>query len=277
MSRTLLNKLNNLPYDEEHLEIVSWYLKHNKFHIPDGLTKDQTRKLIRNYKDFVLDGDKIIYKPLLLEAITTNKKEEILKEMYNSNLGLDAGIKSFYAKITNKYIGIKRADVAEFLKKQTPYQLTKNVRRVINKPIIADYPNHRWEIDLLDVSIYSGHNKKREYILSGVDCFSRKKLAIGIINKKPTTIIKGLEEIVRKQTDGTYPVILQADNGGEFVNELMTKWAKNKNVKLVNTRSHTPQSNGMVENWNKKLRQLMRDSFIRHSTEKRHLLIGLIF
>jgi hypothetical protein len=47
--------------------------------------------------------------------------------------------------VKDKYIGITRDEVETFLKSRTNYQLAKEPHRGINKPIIATYPNQRWQ------------------------------------------------------------------------------------------------------------------------------------
>ena len=44
------------------------------------------------------------------------------------------------------------------LKKQMNYQMTRPISKRINKPIVADYPNQLWCIDLIDLNLYLGHN-----------------------------------------------------------------------------------------------------------------------
>ena len=103
-------------------------------------------------------------------------------------------------------------------------------------------------------------SQKKIYI-EGIDFFSKKVFAIGILNKEANTIVDALDQVFNHWN--VYPSKLQSDNGGEFVNDIMTDWAKQHNVKLIRTNSYTPQSNGLVENWNLYLRNMMRESFIR--------------
>ena len=85
-----------------------------------------------------------------------------MKEIYDDpNIGLGLGILSFYKIVKDKYIGIKRDDVEFFLKNQTVYQITRELRKGINKPIITTYPNERWAIDLIDMELYE---EKKQWI-----------------------------------------------------------------------------------------------------------------
>jgi transposase InsO family protein len=61
------------------------------------------------------------------------------------------------------------------------------------------------------------------------------------------------------------PHILQSDNGGEFKNYQTKAWLKDNNIKPVYSLPYSPESNGLIENFNKQLRKMMRDIFIRNN------------
>ena len=66
--------------------------------------------------------------------------------------------------------------------------------------------------------------------------------------------------------EGTYPKLLQADNGAEFVNVDINPWAEKHNVKMVHTLTYTPTGNALVENFNKYLRKMINEGFIRYNS-----------
>jgi hypothetical protein len=70
-----------------------------------------------------------------------------------------------------------------------------------------------------------------------------------------------MDEICRKA--GVYPHILQKDNGGEFQGETNT-FMEQHNIKWINTLSYSPQSNGLIENFNNQLRKMLRELMIRN-------------
>ena len=134
---------------------------------------------------------------------------------------------------------------------------------MVNRPIIAKYPNHRWAADLVDMGYYSADNKNFKWILTIIDFFTKKVFAYALKNKEAETIRNGFEQIC--SSVNTYPLILQTDNGGEFVNEILRDWATDHNVKLVRTLSYSPTSNGLIENFNNLLRKMIREGFIRNN------------
>ena len=269
MARNLLLKFNNFDFSDETLEKVKDYLRTGDLYWGgEELSKTKQLKIRRQYKNFELShNDKVYYIPLHLEVVPKSEVQEILQKEYDDPVvGLGAGIKSFYNKITTKYLGIKRKDVEEFLKKQQPYQLTRSKPRIINRPHVALYPNHRWAADLIDVELYEGHNRQRKYILTVIDFFSKKVFAKPLLNAQSISIRNALDEICNENkdedNDPTYPLILQTDNGSEFKKDVR-EWCIENNIKQVKTLSYTPTSNGLIENFNNILRKMMRENFIR--------------
>jgi transposase InsO family protein len=265
MTTQIYRKLNLLNYSPENLKIVKEYLSNG--HIPPEFHEKKVERFIDHYKDFILKGNNIIYTPLNLLVVPDDKREDILKEIYNDpNQGIGLGIQSFYNKINSKYLNIRRKDVKDFLVNQSIYQINKPEPRPVNKPIVAKYPNHRLAIDLVDMTKYEGYNNHYKWILTAIDYFSKKVFAVPLKNKEDNTCLEGLKKIIHEQMNNTYPKMLQSDNGGEFKNELFEKWGKDHNVKLIHTMSYTPTGNALIENFNKFLRKYINEGMTRYNS-----------
>jgi len=265
MSKTLYLKLNNLDYSDNHIAALYDYLSTGSY--PEAFEYHQRYKMKRNYTDFKIIDGKIFYIPLNLEVIKESEQNELLQRLYNDDkIGIGSGIQSFYNKVASKYLGFSRKQIKEFLDLQEPYQLSKTKPKVINSPVIALYPNHRWALDLIDMTLYKSSNNNHKWILTVIDFFSRFVFAIGLLNKEGPTVLNGLESIITNQAQNTYPVIIQADNGKEFDNDALKKWSIAHKVKIVHSLSYTPQSNGLIENFNGILRKMIREGFIRTQT-----------
>jgi len=127
------------------------------------------------YADFQIKNNKIIYKPTGSIVLQKNEIENRLKNLYENDPNvLNKGISTFYKYVCSKYINVTRAECQDFLIKQKEYQLLYNPHKVVNKPIIAKYPNQRWQIDLIDMLPQVSKNHKYRYIFNIVDVFSRK-------------------------------------------------------------------------------------------------------
>ena len=116
------------------------------------------------------DGKNLMYTPTNLQVVSKISRKMILTKEYKNSFG--SGSRNFYKTIREKYLNIKRSDVAEFMKTQTVTQLTDGFKHRTNKPILAKFPNEIWCIDLIEINNYP-KNKGFEFILSIVDVFSR--------------------------------------------------------------------------------------------------------
>ena len=97
-------------------------------------------KIVIDGKDFAVEKDLLIYKPLNLIAIPSNNekmKNKVLEQVYKSPQSLAKGINNFHQLVLQKYLGIKRKDVIEFLKKQPAYQMYQSSPRNVNRALKA--------------------------------------------------------------------------------------------------------------------------------------------
>ena len=256
-----LYKQDEPLYNRENLEKLKQYLLTGK--LPDDLDDRQRKRFVDRFKKgYYVKDNKIFYKDL--ELVPEEEKTEKLQGLYDdANIGLGLGIISFYRVVINKYIGVNREDVEKFLKNQTVYQLTLEPHKGVNKPIITSYPNERWAIDLVDMNSYKDHNGGYRYILTCIDYFSKYVWAEGLKTNTAESVSQAMEKIATRAN--TYPKILQSDNGSEFKG-VFEDWAKENKIDHIKTLSYNPKSNGLIENFNKHLRKLIREGTIRYNS-----------
>ena len=210
-----MRRLNALKFDDNNIINIKNYIQYDQ--LPTSMSDYEKERFRRNYKDFVLENDKLIYKPKNIEVIPKTEINNTLEALYKDPVyGLGAGIKTFYSAVNSKYLNITRNDVKNFLQTKTTYQLSKAEPKVSNKPVFATYANQRWAADLVDVKLYAGYNNGYKYILTAIDFFTKKAFAAGIFDNTAPNVIKGFNEIVDEQANGTTPNYLQTDNGPEF-------------------------------------------------------------
>lgn len=258
--KNLILKLNNYGYSQQVVNEVLEYKTNGT--IPDHIKGK--KRYQEKWKPFYVKDNHLIYRPLeLIVIIDPEEKNEVMQKIYdNDRTGVGSGIVQFYHTVRRKYLNIFRVDVAEFLKRQKNYQLSRNTRHLINKPILASRPNERWAIDLVDMQRYASKNRGYKYILTCIDHFSRKVWAKPLKNKTALDVSQALGLIC--DDAGVYPSIIQKDNGGEFQAETNDFMARH-NIKWINTLSYSPQSNGLIENFNNQLRKMLREIMIRHN------------
>ena len=166
----IMNKLNNIFPTDEAIDSVIHYLQTNK--VPPEVN---VKRFKTKYKHFILKDGSLIYQPLNLAVIRKDDIMKTLEALYKTDPNaFGKGIVTLYKYVATKFINITRKDVNAFLKQQLNYQLTRSISKRINKPIVAQYPNQLWCIDLIDLSQYKGHNYQFRYIIDVVDAFSRK-------------------------------------------------------------------------------------------------------
>jgi hypothetical protein len=248
--RDLLNKLNNYNWSDEQIEIVKNYI------LNGVLPSHNKKRFIEKYKDFVVENDKIIYKPLNLEVIPNDKRDETLQNFYNDFKVIGSGKISFYKKITSHYININRQHCSKFLSIQPIYQMNTEQKHITNKPILASSCGERLAVDLVNVSNLAKFNDGNHHILTAIDYFSRKVWAQPLKNKKKETVLDGLKTIFDEMT--IKPHIIQSDNGSEFKNYYTINWYKENDIEYIFTLPYAPESNGLIENFNKQLRKMLR-------------------
>jgi hypothetical protein len=261
-------KYNNYGFSKKNLDDVKEYLKTQKLPLSLNTTQKKTRFKQKWNKDWEIKNNKLIYIPLNLTVVPDDERNDVLKEMYEDiKTGVGQGIDLFYKRVRDKYLNIRRSDVGTFLKSQKVYQITKSQNHIINKPILAVSPNNRWGIDCINMVSYAskngGINIGYKFILTVVDYFSRK---VWVRPLKRQTAINVRDELISIVNETkTYPRIVQADNGSEFQAET-SAWFKENNIIYIKTLSYSPESNGLVEGTNKKIRKILREIMIRTNT-----------
>lgn len=205
-------------------------------------------------------------KPILVEI--PENKEIILKEIYNNPETMKNGRDSFYNIVRQKYY-ISKSYCFDFLKKQENYQLhLKQPKEKILRPSNETQINSRWAMDFIDMQKYDcPRNRKKKWILTVIDIFSKKAFATALYAKTAILTAEALENIIQNNFNeiGSYPKIIQSDNGKEFKNNEVKELMKNINIKFINTPTYMPQANASIERFNRTLKNLIAQNFTKNN------------
>jgi IS30 family transposase len=129
-------------------------------------------------------------------------------------------------------------------------------------------PNERYGIDCMNMVSYASSNggidRGWKFILTVVDYFSPKCWLQPLKSQTAEKVRNALINIVAETK--TYPSIIMADNGSEFQAET-SAWFKDHNITYIKTLSYSPESNGLTENQNKKVRKASREIMIRSNCQ----------
>jgi transposase InsO family protein len=138
------------------------------------------------------------------------------------------------------------SQIKRFLEQQEVYQLYKESRRrPAFSPITVYSVNDQWQVDLIDLSKYARWNAGYKYLLCAIDVFSRKSFVVAMKRKSDTTDAMKLILDVQK------PILIQSDNGTEFLNNSFQSLLQAKGVRhvTVNVGDHNRQ--GLIERFNR--------------------------
>ena len=232
-----------------------------------------------------------------------NQHLQILSQIYNDDkLGLGIGLDQFYYQVCSQYIGIKRIEARTFLRKQGNYQISRPIKKAINQPILSKTPNEIWGMDITYMTYLQVVTKKNEegirepreidpitsgvtnvankltknlnqfnqdgtegYILTIVDFFSKKVWARALTQNNAEQVLTAFKSVCNETRPPTYCHILITDNGGEFVNENMKDFCKEKKIIHKLAKSYTPTTNGLTERMNREIRKKIKAGFIRNN------------
>jgi hypothetical protein len=247
-------KYNNIFKTDQHIDNLINYL--NTRIVPSSVKSVPT--LLRQAKEFIVEKGRLVLKTSGQVVVKSTEREAIMKKIYKDiKMGAGKGIVTFYKLVCSKYINIRRSDCEDFLKAQAYYQLQQPLNHVVNKPIVATYPNEIYAMDLIDMSNYSNFNFQNSFILTVVDIFSGKCFLGKLTKKEALKITNEFDRIAP-----IYPSHILCDNGTEFKGEFL-KYCKDHEIKIRNTSTYSPQANGVAENKNKQIRKVIRDIFLR--------------
>lgn len=175
-------------------------------------------------------------------------QEVIYNHHYNPYYGGNhTSSKEIIVKINSKYWfgNLTTLLVEKALAQCGACQVNKNktVRPPIH-PILVEERNERW---VMDYTMFEAGF----WVLVVIDAFTKRGWARCYSTKEEDNVLQFLNELFAKH--GT-PKILQSDNGGEFIGKKLEKFLATKLVTKRNGRAYHPQSQGLVERFNRTLK-----------------------
>jgi hypothetical protein len=156
------------------------------------------------------------------------------------------------------------------------YELSKELHR----PARRRFPTRKtvvkgiadlFQFDLIEMGPYEEFNKGYKYIMTGINCFSKKGFAVPLKNKTGREVAQALEPILKR-----YPMKhMQTDLGKEFYNATVNRLLRQYNVNHYSTYSDKKAS--VVERYNRTLKEMMWREFTAQGNYKwTHLLQKLV-
>jgi len=181
------------------------------------------------------------------------KEEEELYKLFYKEKNL-FGRDRLFQLAKERGINVSRRQIMEWLKTQEIWQLYKQAKnpKDIQSTILGE-PYKQIGIDLVDMQnlAFDGFN----YILTGIDLFSKKAWAIPLKSKATTNVVNGMKKMI-SQFDQT-PSSIRSDNGSEFISKQFKALMKRKGIRQVFSLPAKPQSNGEIERFNGTLKRMI--------------------
>ena len=192
--------------------------------------------------------------------------DNTLKDLYYNAENPEAysSQEKVYRAAKKKFPNLSRKTVKIWFEIQSVVGLHKRVRYNFprNKTIVISLGD-QLQSDLCDMRNLSKFNDRNNYILTGIDCFSRKAFAEPLKNKTGKELVRALSNIFRKQNFRR----LQTDKGKEFLNVNVKNLLKSQNMELWVSENDDIKA-ALVERFNRTLKDKMYKYFTANNTRR---------
>lgn len=160
--------------------------------------------------------------------------------------------------------GISRETVEKWLRGIDAFTIHRpKYKKFKRNKIVVTNIRDQYQADLNDMRYLADDNDGFNYILTVIDCFTRKAWAIPLKSKSGKDVLEGIQIVFK---DGI-PRKFQTDKGTEFRNKQVQTYLKKNKVKFFSTENDEIKA-AMVERLNKTLKEKMFRYFSHHSVNR---------
>lgn len=209
--------------------------------------------------------------------VPRRKIPDVLREIHNGSSGAHFGVNKTLDKVRERFYWVNCCeDVRSWCRKCNTCATTKGPRtrsRGELKKYNVGLPFERIAIDV--AGPFPETHKGNKYILVAMDYFSKWPEAFAIPNQEVTTVAKILVDNVFSRFG--VPLELHSDQGRNFESKVFQKMCALMGIKKTRTTPLHPQSDGMVERFNRTLEQHLSKVVDKHQRDwDEHLSIFLM-
>ena len=196
--------------------------------------------------------------------------EQRLLELYTdpTNPGSYGGVNSLYRAGKKAGLAVTRNNVKDMLSKSHTYGMHRNkkARNIFVSRVIATQPFQQWAADLEDLGQKSAKdNDGYRFILTVIDCFTKKAWAKALKTKSAREVANALEQVINEADRA--PLKLQTDKGSEFLNHEAEKVYEKYKIKRFSTENDVLKAS-IVERLNRTLKNKMHRYMFEKQTRK---------
>lgn len=246
----------------------------NETPVENAIINPQEHFVVKN--DLLYRNTIINENPVEQLLVPRQFRNSVLRLAHNHLFGAHLGGEKTLQRILQRFywLGIRK-DVEQFCKSCPKCQKASprpHLRAPLESMPIIDIPFERIAMDL--VGPLSKSARGHEYILVIMDYATRYPEAIPLRNIASKTIAK---ELVQVFTRVGIPKEILTDQGTPFINLLMKELCSTLHIKPIRTSIYHPQTDGLVERFNKTLKSMLRKVISKDGKDWDLLLPYLMF
>jgi transposase InsO family protein len=189
-----------------------------------------------------------------LEVVPAEDVGRALHALYvDPAAGASRGAAALYEQCLQRYVGIHMRDVKLFLERQETKQAVHPKQGyLITQPTVTDAPGLEWEVDVAMVSLPTASANR--LFVGVIDTFSRFAWAAPLDTNHGSKVAAALQTLML--VEGA-PQRLRSDNGGDVSNADTARVCARFGVARKLCRPHNSQCNGMIERWNRTIKEAL--------------------
>lgn len=188
--------------------------------------------------------------------VSNRRVDQMLKNIYYnpSHSASFGSIEKLYQVVVKQFPQVNRDYIKGWLSIQPTYAAFKQVRgKLKRRKVLVRGIGHQYQADLLDVLQYYKSNMGYKYLLTVLDCFSRKAWAVPLKTKKGIEMVKAFQKVFQQLGP---PRKMQTDQGSEFYNVHVQNLFRRLKIIHFSTKQNVKAQ--MVERFNRTIRDKIK-------------------
>lgn len=170
-----------------------------------------------------------------------------------------SGARALYRRVKNH----EKEKTSKWLRGQDAYTLHKrSVSKFPRRPTIVSGPNEQVQVDLMDVGRHAEVNAGTKFLLTAIDCFSRKGWIFPLRSKGGEDVSRALRKLFEQQKFR----VMQSDKGKEFYNARVQAVLTSFGIQHFSTENEVIKA-AIVERFNQTIRKRMYRFMTRRDDE----------
>jgi len=129
--------------------------------------------------------------------------------------------------------------------------------------VVPGQANQTWSLDFMSDSLSNGRAFRT---LNVIDDYNREALWIEVDTSLPAArVVRVLEQLLFWRGQ---PTPIRMDNGPELISQRLERWAKAKDIKLLQIQPGKPAQNAYIERFNRTYREDVLDAYVFDDLEE---------